>query len=72
MTAITQAHLSVLDLAIASGELTVTYQGRTATYQTTDALLKARDHIARLLRQGKPRPPSIGGVAYGLVDFSRD
>lgn len=72
MTVITQAHLDALDQAIASGELTVSYQGRVVTYQSTDSLLKARAHIARLLQQAKPRAPSIGGLRYGLANFSQD
>lgn len=72
MTIITKAHLDLLDQAIASGEFTVSYGGRTIVYQSTNQLLQARAHIARLLQQGKPRQPSIGGLTYGLANFSRD
>lgn len=73
MTIITQEHLDLLDLAIASGELSVSYQGRNVTYQTTDALLKARSHIARLLAQkSRQGAPTFGGRGYGLASFDRD
>ncbi|MEG0051943.1 MAG: hypothetical protein RR715_01635 [Comamonas sp.] len=73
MTIITQDHLDQLDLAIASGELSVSYQGRNVTYQNTDALLKARSHIARLLQQQtRQRAPTFGGRSFGLASFDRN
>ena len=71
--ALTQHNLDALDLAIASGELTVSFNGRTVTYQSTDALLRARDHIARLLRaQLAPKKPTFGGRAYAVSRFNND
>ncbi len=73
MTAITKEHLDQLDLAIATGELTVSYRGRTHTYQTTDQMLKARAHIARLLRQQSGAgTAAFAGRSYGLACFDRD
>ena len=43
--AFTQDDLNAINEVIASGELTVRYKDRTVTYQSTDALLKARDLI---------------------------
>ncbi|WP_280190348.1 phage head-tail joining protein [Delftia sp. PS-11] len=70
--ALTQADLDALDLAIASGELTVSHAGRTVTYQSTDSLLKARKHVADVLRSqaGSSRPPTFGGLGYGLASFN--
>lgn len=71
--ALTQGNLDALDLAIASGELTVSFNGRTATYQSTSELLRARDHVARLLRtQLAPRSPTFGGRSYALSRFNND
>ena len=73
--AITQQDQDNLDAAIVSGELTVSFQGRTTTYQSTDAMLKARNHAARLLQQqvqGHQRAPTFGGRRYSLCNFSQD
>lgn len=47
--AFTQADLDAIDAAIASGELTVSHNGRTVTYRSMDDLFKARDRIANLI-----------------------
>lgn len=68
---ITQQDIDNLDAAIVSGELTVTYQGRTVTYQTTDAMIKARSHAQRVLRQqGAASAPGFGGMRVSLANFS--
>jgi hypothetical protein len=43
--AFTTDDLAAINAVIASGELTVRYADRTITYQSTEALLKARDVI---------------------------
>ncbi len=43
--AFTSADLAAIDAAIASGELTVTHDGRTVTYRSMSDLLKARQTI---------------------------
>ncbi|MDH0494129.1 phage head-tail joining protein [Comamonas aquatica] len=70
--ALSQADLDALDLAIASGELTVSMSGRTVTYQSTQSLLQARDHVARVLRAQSTvaRGPTFGGRGYGLASFN--
>lgn len=69
--AITQQDIDNLDAAIVSGELTVSYQGRTVTYQTTDAMIKARAHAARVLQQQSPGgAPTFGGKRVSLASFS--
>lgn len=72
--ALTQADLDALDLAIASGELTVSHSGRTVTYQSTDKLLQARQHVSNVLRSqsGSGRAPSFGGRSYGLASFNNE
>lgn len=70
---ITQQDLDNLDAAIVSGELTVTFQGRTVTLQSTDALIKARAHAAQVLalqQSPKPAAPSMGGMRVSYADFS--
>ncbi len=70
--ALTQADLDALDATIASGTLTSTYNGRTVTFQTVDALLKARAHVAAVLHSQAGRcGGSFCGVNYGVADFSR-
>jgi len=44
--AFTQSDLDSIDRAIASGELSITHNGRTVTYRSMADLLKARDRIA--------------------------
>ncbi|WP_313571404.1 phage head-tail joining protein [Comamonas terrigena] len=70
--ALTQADLDALDLAIASGELTVSFSGRTTTYQTTKDLLLARQHVARVLaaQAGGARSPTFGGRPFSLANFN--
>ncbi|MBL0918035.1 MAG: hypothetical protein IBJ14_04990 [Hydrogenophaga sp.] len=41
----TTADLQAIDAAIASGELTVSHNGRTVTYRSMDDLMKARATI---------------------------
>lgn len=69
---ITQQDIDNLDAAIVSGELTVTYQGRTVTLQSTDALIKARAHAAQVLAQqhNTPSAPTFGGMRVSFADFS--
>lgn len=41
----TQTDLTNIETAIASGELTVSFEGRTVTYRSMEDLLKARAEI---------------------------
>lgn len=47
--AFTQSDLDAIDAAIASGELTVSHNGRTVTYRSMDDLIKARDRIGNAI-----------------------
>lgn len=47
--ALSQTDLDALDLAIARGTLSVEFEGRKHTYQTTSQLITARDHVARIV-----------------------
>jgi hypothetical protein len=58
--ALSQIDLDALDLAIARGTLSVTFDGRTHTYQNTTQLLLARDHVARVVNSSpQNRGPRI-------------
>lgn len=47
--AFTQTDLDAIDAAIASGELTVSHNGRTVTYRSVGELLRARQTVQTLL-----------------------
>jgi RNA polymerase-interacting CarD/CdnL/TRCF family regulator len=69
--AFTQSDLDAINEVIASGELTVRYADRTITYQSTEALLKARqviiDEIAATTGTRRKRITRLyqGGSGYG-------
>lgn len=54
----TEDQLVALDAAISSGVLSVTFNGRTVTYQRIDDMLKARAILAT--RLGTNRPYRVG------------
>lgn len=70
--AYTQNDLDQLDAAIASGELTASYNGRMVTHRSIDDLLKARAHVLRVLQAqgGARRAPTFGGASYSLANFN--
>jgi hypothetical protein len=47
--ALTQTDLDVLDRAIATGTLSVEFDGRKMVYQTTSQLIEARNHVASVV-----------------------
>ncbi|MCC6071449.1 phage head-tail joining protein [Massilia sp. GCM10020059] len=47
--ALTHKDLDALDAAIASGTLSVEFDGRRMTYQSTGALIEARNHVSRVV-----------------------
>ena len=53
--ALTSSDLDALDLAIASGKLAVRLGDRMVTYHSLSDLLKARDHVAKILAAGPVR-----------------
>ncbi|MDG2617744.1 hypothetical protein P7L53_16000 [Thermoleptolyngbya sichuanensis XZ-Cy5] len=65
--AFTAQDLAAVEAAIASGELTVTANGRTVTYRSMSDLLRARDLMKTELQQ--PAGPKIGGRSYALARF---
>ncbi|MCF1458769.1 MAG: hypothetical protein LPH21_14825 [Shewanella sp.] len=61
--ALSKEDLDELDLAIASGELTVKVDGREVTYRSIDDLMKARRHVAGVLRtQAGARSNPLAGI----------
>jgi hypothetical protein len=50
--ALSQSDLDALDSAIASGALSVEFDGRKVTYQSTAAMIAARDHVAKVINGG--------------------
>lgn len=63
--ALTQTDLDALDTAIATGELTVEFNGRRVTYRSVPELLQARAHVAAVLsRQTNAAQPQPGAVRY--------
>ena len=72
--AFTLTQLSALEAAIASGQLSVNYDGKSMTYRSVGELLKARDIVrSELIAAGQLRaaPLSNRGPA-SLAAFSRD
>lgn len=64
-----QSDLDAVERAIASGELSVSDNGRTVTYRSMSDLMKARDLIRRSLQSAQQ--PTIGGLRYSLARFDR-
>lgn len=48
--ALTQTDIDALDKAIASGELTVSVDGKSVTYRSIGELKRARDHVSGVLK----------------------
>ena len=74
MTAQTPAEaIAALDAALASGELTIEYQGRRITYRSVPELMTARGHFERLanaVAPGEAAPAAQSRVTY--ASFARD
>jgi hypothetical protein len=70
----TLSQLNALDAAIASGQLSVNYDGKSITYRSIGELMKARDLVrSELISTGQlsTSPLSNRGPA-SLASFSRD
>ena len=59
--------LASVNSAIASGELTVSVQGRTVTYRSIDDLIKARS----VIEAGLAAQSSAGRVRTGYFTFAK-
>lgn len=55
MPAVTQANIDNLNQAIADGVRSVTIDGQTTIYNTTDSLIRARDDLQRQLNAQNAR-----------------
>lgn len=63
--ALSKTDLDALDLAIARGTLSVEFEGRKHVYQSTDALIKARNHVAAIVNGGaQNRGPQVLGFRF--------
>lgn len=63
--ALTQTDLDSLDRAIASGTLSVEFDGRKMTYQTTSQLIDARNHVATVVNASAlNRGPRVFGFRF--------
>lgn len=69
--AFTLTQLDALDRAIASGTLTVSYDGKSTTYRSTDDLIKARNLIRSELVAAGAVPAANRGPST-LAVFGRD
>jgi hypothetical protein len=72
--AFTLSQLNALDAAIATGTLSVTYDGKQITYRSTDDLMKARKFVhGELVASGQIQVPSQSNRGpSSLAIFSRD
>lgn len=67
--AFTLAQLSAIEAAIGSGELSVSYDGKTVTYRSVSDLLTARDTIrAELQAAGTLAADTTPRTVYGVFD----
>jgi hypothetical protein len=63
--ALTQADIDALDMAIASGTLEVEFDGRRQKFQTTAAMIQARNHASMVLNnQAQNRGPRVFGFRF--------
>jgi len=66
--ALTQTDLEALDSAIATGELTVEFDGRRVTYRGVPELLQSRAHVAAVLSaQATTGQRQPGAVRYSFA-----
>ena len=61
----TQTQLDVLDAAMASGALRVTYDGKTTEYRSIDELVRARAIVQKALQ------PTLGRATQANPTYSR-
>lgn len=68
--AFTTTQLQALDDAIASGELSVSYEGKTVTYRSIESLREARDFVKSQLEAAGTIAAS--GPRRSYAAYSRD
>jgi hypothetical protein len=68
--AYTTTQLQALEDAIASGELTVTYDGKTVTYRSIKELMTARDFVQQKLEDAGTLASTYPRRSYAA--FSKD
>jgi hypothetical protein len=63
--ALSQTDLDALDRAIATGTLSVEFDGRKMVYQTTSQLIEARNHVATIVNGNTlNRGPRVFGFRF--------
>lgn len=63
--ALSQTDLDALDRAIATGTLSVEFDGRKMVYQTTSQLIEARNHVATIVNGSTlNRGPRVFGFRF--------
>jgi roadblock/LC7 domain-containing protein len=72
--AFTLTQLNALETAMASGQLSVNYDGKSITYRSVDDLIKARNLVrAELMASGQLGQMPLSNRGPGsLTTFSRD
>lgn len=69
--ALSQDNLDAIDAAIASGQLRLTFDGRTVEYRSIDDLIKARAHVARIV-SGAASGATRTAPRHQLASFADD
>lgn len=70
--ALSQTDLDNLDAAIATAELEVVVDGRRTRYRDTADLIKARDHVARVLSGNAPGRRAGGSYRFNFTTARGD
>lgn len=65
--ALTTTDLDNLDTAIATGELTVEFNGRRVTYRSIGELMQARVHVASILANASPTTRPAGAYRINFT-----
>jgi len=65
----TQTDLQAIERAIASGEMSVSFNGRTTTYRNMTDLLRARDVIRRAVESDARRQGGLGTGSMAVARF---
>jgi len=65
----TPSDLAAIERAIASGESTVSFNGRTVTYRSMADLLRAREVIRQAVNAQNARRGGLDGSSFSVARF---